>query len=620
MNSQVIDVSCLMNVDHRWNQEYLYDYISGAKSKDLSVQMEAVSIFISNFSYQHYPQADRLFVKHFPNELFDEFHAMCELQGQVDRVEEKKILFVNVFTFIFRNTNLLKHPKSESMVKLFLKFINMYANQHKFNLEDILDSIEVCILYKPNQILFIQKNGMLNFYRFFQNKINAYRSKFYKACQEVYNLDYRTTSLLSRFKHDMGLGQIMSEYNLRRDNQLAKLFFIVLVILHRLAWLHDTEFFTKFLPRITSSVLHEYKQNNKDNLYMLHASKIWSVILRGPWNRFKIDTTQKLQCAGCVFAIFISSKLKKVVEGSGRFELTTNTKRMIYIIHLTLVSVIDNNPLFLFKKLLKELYTSIRHFFEEDLIEDYTIENQFLLLQLYLKCQITFYSHISPHDKQVFDRLLDRFATYPSLKLHSCFLLSHVLFQYSIQRRPEDSNMHWNLDKIKSFTHDLILALSDDSYITKIQNEQKLLLYEDLKDNHLSMITDACIEDVFTRCSRIFQKKFEYESFEVYGDDWYTFYKKALAKTVLSFYESIFLDLSTVDGHIKVFEDYSGDSFHIPSHKDNYGNVHASISHSQIIYLGKLSIPAILRWFILMFEMKFLYGDIYSNFAELYIS
>ncbi|KII65871.1 hypothetical protein RF11_04768 [Thelohanellus kitauei] len=133
------------------------------------------------------------------------------------------------------------------------------------------------------------------------------------------------------------------------------------------------------------------------------------------------------------------------------------------------------------------------------------------------------------------------------------------------------------------------------------------------------MITDACIEDVFTRCRRIFTNKFKYGSFEVYVNTRYTLYKKALAKTVVSFYESIFLDRSTVDGYRKIFDDYSSNSLNIPSYPDYLGNVPGSISYSKKMYLGKLSIPAILRWFILMFEMNFLFCDIKSRFAELCI-
>ncbi|KII71334.1 hypothetical protein RF11_05244 [Thelohanellus kitauei] len=618
MSSEEKDFRRLMNVDNRENQRKLHEYISDTKSRDLSVQMQAVKIFMPHFSPQHNPQADRLFVKYFPDELLDQFHAMLYCKGHVDIFGEKKILFVDVFTFIFRNTNLLKYRKSESMAMHFLKFICRYANQHEFNLEDILDSIEVCILHKPNHILFIEKNGMLYFYRCFRNKIHEYESKFLEICIKVYKLDNRMNSSLNRLNLNSSLKGIIWEYNQIYDKAIAKLFFIVSVMLHRLGLLDDTQFSIQDLARITSSVLREYKQNNKENLYLLHASKIWSVIISVPCNRFIIDTMQKLECVGCVFAIYISNKLKKAVDGSGRFEVSKNTKQMLYIIHLTLVSEIPQHPLFSNKKFFKNLHTSIQQFFEEDLFEDHTIEHQFLLLQLYLKCKITINGPFSPHDEQVFYLLLDRFAKYPSLKINSAFLMSHMIFLFSVQWTSEESNLPSNLERIKRFIRDVILALSDDSYIKKLQSEQKLLLYEDLKDIHLSMISSAYIEDVFTRCHRIIHNQCKYESFDGYGNEGYAFYQKALTKTVLSFYESIFFDSNTGDGYLYMLENYSNSSSNIPSYPDNCGNEPGPTSDSQTIYLGKLSIPAILRWFILMFEMKFLFGDIYIRNSQTY--
>ncbi|KII71335.1 hypothetical protein RF11_05245 [Thelohanellus kitauei] len=101
------DKKILLDVDHRENQRKLLEYISNAKSRDLSVQMQAVKIFMLHFSPIHYPQADRLFIKNFPSELFEEFNVMCESHGRVDRFEEKKILFFDFqskFAFYINQT------------------------------------------------------------------------------------------------------------------------------------------------------------------------------------------------------------------------------------------------------------------------------------------------------------------------------------------------------------------------------------------------------------------------------------------------------------------------------------------------------------------------------------
>ncbi|KII71333.1 hypothetical protein RF11_05243 [Thelohanellus kitauei] len=389
-------------------------------------------------------------------------------------------------------------------------------------------------------------------------------------------------------------------------------------MLHRLGWLDDTELSIEDLARVTSGVVSDYQHKHLDNLYMLHASKIWSVIISRPCSTFIINTTQRCECAGCVFSIYISSKLKKDFEGSGRFEMTKHTKQMLYIIHLTLDAEIYKHPVFSNEIVYKELHTSIQEFFEKDLFENHTTENQFLLLQLYLKCKITIKGTFSPHDEQVFYLLFDSFATYPSLKLNSVYLFSHVLYQLSVQWNSEELNMPSNLEKIKLFTRELILALSNDFYVNKLQSEQKLLLYEDIKKNHISMITDDHVTYVFIRCKCHLRNQFKYESFEVFGNEEYTLYKKVLAKVVISFYESIFLDIITVEDYLNMLENYSSHLSNIPSYQNIYGNMPGPSSHAQTIHLGRLSIPGILRWFMLMFELKFLFGDINSQFTELY--
>ncbi|KII74827.1 hypothetical protein RF11_00331 [Thelohanellus kitauei] len=161
----------------------------------------------------------------------------------------------------------------------------------------------------------------------------------------------------------------------------------------------------------------DYKTYSYDPMFFINVSKIWSAFLNGSRNTFQIDTLYKLECLGAVFSIDISSKLRKVSDGSRNFVMTKNTKQKLYIIHLTLVLVykIINQTGIFFERVFKELHRSLKQYFERTLIDDQTIENQFILLQIYLKSHLSLNIQIGPREEEVVYRLIERLATYPPI-------------------------------------------------------------------------------------------------------------------------------------------------------------------------------------------------------------
>ncbi|KII61035.1 hypothetical protein RF11_01752 [Thelohanellus kitauei] len=125
--------------------------------------------------------------------------------------------------------------------------------------------------------------------------------------------------------------------------------------------------------------------------FMSHLPKIWSFILNSPRNTFIIDTIDKLMIFASLFSFDISCKLLKVLTESTNFEVTKNKKQKIYIIYLTLVAFpminqAENTWILVF---LIEMHNWLKHYFENNSIENLPPQDQFLLIQYYIKSIVT---------------------------------------------------------------------------------------------------------------------------------------------------------------------------------------------------------------------------------------
>ncbi|KII67465.1 hypothetical protein RF11_07457 [Thelohanellus kitauei] len=116
---------------------------------------------------------------------------MSEDRTNVDNYDEMVFLLFNIFIFIYRNHNCVGDPKTRSFVNIFLKLIKNRDKHEAFPIEELLDSINICLSYDVNKVLFINENGIPNLYIYFDISSTKTSVQFWKICHKVYKLDQR---------------------------------------------------------------------------------------------------------------------------------------------------------------------------------------------------------------------------------------------------------------------------------------------------------------------------------------------------------------------------------------------------------------------------------------------
>ncbi|KII69756.1 hypothetical protein RF11_16301 [Thelohanellus kitauei] len=122
------------------------DYKNNSKSSSLHIQIEAIKTAIRIFSPHYKIDADTAFIKHFPTNVHKEFKRMVNSTTIVNEYNEMKILFFDVFIFLFRNNLLIDHIKAKPFIELFLQFIKIKNDKEVYDAKNLLNSIQQCIL------------------------------------------------------------------------------------------------------------------------------------------------------------------------------------------------------------------------------------------------------------------------------------------------------------------------------------------------------------------------------------------------------------------------------------------------------------------------------------------
>ncbi|KII62575.1 hypothetical protein RF11_05205 [Thelohanellus kitauei] len=176
-----------------------------------------------------------------------------------------------------------------------------------------------------------------------------------------------------------------------------------------------------------------------------------------------------------------------------------------------------------------------------------------------------------------------------------------------------------SLYKMQNFLAELIVALSDQTYINKVQNEKKLLMYEDLKNCDLAVINYDLIREVFIGCESNLRGAFDNELYDCRTVSEYKMYKHVMAKIVLIFNESKFLDQKTADYYTKLFfpKDSSSIIKYIYDRDENSYFSLASDVASNKSSLYNLQLLFVFKLFKLVYEMKFIFCDIDSRFPNI---
>ncbi|KII69552.1 hypothetical protein RF11_04834 [Thelohanellus kitauei] len=173
---------------------------------------------------------------------------------------------------------------------------------------------------------------------------------------------------------------------------------------------------------------------------------------------------------------------------------------------------------------------------------------------------------------------------------------------------------------MKKLLCDLTMGLSDGLYTTKLQQHQKLFLYEDIKSTCISMIPKDFITQIFSEASLGFSEILNvgqpndlvHAKFKEYND---------LFKMIIeSFNESPYLDHNKATDYLILCGRESQDL--PPLHF--FPNITRTISDANAISdtsdiamkCDKTSFQARLRWFALIFELKFIFGSIRAKFID----
>ncbi|KII66666.1 hypothetical protein RF11_12694 [Thelohanellus kitauei] len=398
------------------NPAIIHDYTQSILCHNSTSQMLSVRIFITHFSNMYDSKARHLFINHFPKKLFEEFYLISEERTKVNKYPEKKILFFDVFIFIFRkrDVKLLSNTKAISFVVLFLKFIKTRDSVSVSYLNSLIDSIHVCISHEPNRLLFIYENGMLNFYYYFRTQILDSEQRFWNMVQHVYRLNRRNGSL-SGLKLTECVHELMSKFSIYKEDDCARLLFTIFSMLHRQRMIDVIPFsLTRFFDIVETSCYRHFQRMY--NLFILTPlSNIWSGIFNRLSNTFKIDSIDKLMLFAAIFAIDFKYKLRKIIQVGAKVNVTKNKKQRLYIIYFALVAfpIINHSANPWLEIVLKGLHRAFEKYFDKYSTYDFTIETGFLFLQYYIKSYITLNIPLSEQDENIFNSFLTRLATRP---------------------------------------------------------------------------------------------------------------------------------------------------------------------------------------------------------------
>ncbi|KII63360.1 hypothetical protein RF11_05946 [Thelohanellus kitauei] len=123
-----------------------------------------------------------------------------------------------------------------------------------------------------------------------------------------------------------------------------------------------------------------------------------------------------------------------------------------------------------------------------------------------------------------------------------------------------EKNALLELPKLQNFLRQLICALTDEEYIKKIQENQKLEFYDDIKSHNHSIINRKFIKNLFGK----FDDSLQYDNNDYIPESSdiseFLAYKNAMEEILILFNESIYLDQNTADYYRCIFEKYSSNS------------------------------------------------------------
>ncbi|KII61986.1 hypothetical protein RF11_14143 [Thelohanellus kitauei] len=190
---------------------------------------------------------------------------------------------------------------------------------------------------------------------------------------------------------------------------------------------------------------------------------------------------------------------------------------------------------------------------------------------------------------------------------------------------PEPLNLkRWPLNRfftqVKNTLKQIITELSDKIYINKLQNHQKLLMYQHLKNKHLKIIDQNFIKNVFLGLRSYLWNNYKNQEPEIFETNIYNVYKQVMANILHSFNEFNYLDINTAHTLMRKCNANPSDFApinvgHANSEMMHDSNICSIISQQTNTY-PKIPVDALLKFFTLIYELKFIFGDTNSRFDD----
>ncbi|KII65450.1 hypothetical protein RF11_01055 [Thelohanellus kitauei] len=395
---------------------------------------------------------------------------------------------------------------------------------------------------------------------------------------------------------------------------------MVLRMLQRLKMLNEIELNVVEFYNITDSIYSIQIYQTVDAKLLSTLSKIWSAIFNGSRNKIQIDSMDKLIRMAAIFSIDLTRKLKKVDQDFSKFKLTMNKKQRLYIIYFTLVAypLMDYSTIESLHSILTQLQDCVQNYMENPLLKGLCTENQNLIIQYYFKSLATLNTRSSSQNQKRFHGLRWFLSKNPFFKLHRSYLASNYLLSITENLKMREQLVDSFFSEVNNIIIHLIEGFSFWAYINKLQTEHKLYIYEKVKSEYLTIINEDFINRVFFESESHLLHVFDDHTPEIFKNNIYNRFKQVLASTIRLFNESNYFDKTTAKSLFGLFYNDCSRSFYIPpslydtplfsdtpivsrkSGESNYG----------------MPIESMLRWFTLIYEMKFVFGDIKSKFTN----
>ncbi|KII67460.1 hypothetical protein RF11_07450 [Thelohanellus kitauei] len=265
--------------------------------------------------------------------------------------------------------------------------------------------------------MFINGNGMLYLYKYIKNSDIITEKIFFKTCEHIYKIDRECAPNICLSNLQKIVDIIKDSYRSTNDDDYARLFFIVLRMVNRLKMWNEIILSEEEIYSITKRFVYPHlnEKNSHYPRFFINISKVWSGILNTS-KTFKIGSIEKLVYLAAIFSIDLLGKMRYIDKDS-TFNITPKKEQRLYIIYLTLIAddVFNHKKSPWLPPILINLHTALQDFIQKYPINHMKIQDQFIILQYYIKSCNTLKLKMSLNGLEIFRGFFAMTSSNPDL-------------------------------------------------------------------------------------------------------------------------------------------------------------------------------------------------------------